>query len=234
MIKPIIRWTIGPVSPEGFITLYIAVKKIQKLYGNLFTYIICYNDLSDFQKSLLPSVDQLIDQKDYINSLPIPPPESFDLRPAWKIYPPRLDLDNYEIIIDNDVIIYKKLPIFDKFLQHNILAVTEGAKRSYSGPFEHLIPQGLNINTGIMCLPPGFDLKNKLIDNLSIWQNRLDEQTLLAYILSKETNLEIIPQSDIFVCCDASGLGKCGVHFVGMNSGFTQHWHEMKYKMLTM
>ena len=179
-MKPIIRWTIGPVSEDGFKCLNFSVFQFRKLYKDYFRYVICHNGLSDGQKKLLPDVE-LVDQSMFISSLPV-----FPCGPAWKLYPPRLSIESHEIIIDNDVVIYKKPEAIAEFLKEkDMFVVTEAFKRSYSGIYQKDIPENFNINSGLVCLPPNFDYRKELLKNeFKKWENHFDEQTLVAKVLS--------------------------------------------------
>ena len=213
-MKPIIRWTIGPVSEDGFKCLNFSVFQFRKLYKDYFRYVICHNGLSDGQKKLLPDVE-LVDQSMFISSLPV-----FHCGPAWKLYPPRLSIESHEIIIDNDVVIYKKPEAIAEFLKEkDMFVVTEAFKRSYSGIYQKDIPENFNINSGLVCLPPNFDYRKELLKNeFKKWENHFDEQTLVAKVLSVQKKIKIITLSEIYVCFDQYKQGSCGVHLVGLNN----------------
>lgn len=230
MSKPIIRWIIGPVTEEGFDCLCHSVKLIQNLYQNRFTYIICCNNLSKNQESKLPPVDNFVNQNDFSNCLPFPPPTNKG-KPAWKLYPPRINPFVHEIIIDNDLIIYRKHPSIEEFLKRtDLFVVTQAIKRSYSERFSSEIPDDFNINSGLLCLPPFFDYQKEIVKLLKIpeqWEEHTDEQTIIASILTKKST-KIIPFSEISVCYKEFKKGTYGTHFVGLNSGFVKSWNLYK------
>ncbi len=219
--KPLIRWTIGKTSDSGLHCLNTSVKYMKQLYDKNFRYVVCYNNLSNNQKKSLPNIEQ-IDQEKHVDALPCKP-----LGPAWKLYPPRLEFDNHEIIIDNDVVIYNKLPQLERFLQRkDLLVITEAIKRSYSGVLQQSIPNDFNINSGLLCLPPNFDFKQKILDALLGWNDHFSEQTLVGYIMCQQPSVEIIPLSDVFVCYNEYKRGSCGIHFVGLNSNIDVYWKK--------
>ena len=234
--KPLIRWTIGPVAKEGFVCLKLAVELMQSLYKDTCNYAVCYNGLSNQQKSLLPNVNLLVNQENYSNLFHCNPPVFGFGGPAWKLYPPRLNMDSHEIIIDNDVIIYKKPEQFNIFFKKNIITITEAITRSYSKSLEHLIPEGYNINSGVICLPPNFDFEKKISNCIKLfnlnWQNHFDEQTLIAYITSQQT-VQIIPLLEIQVS-NFTKNGNCGNHFIGLNSGYNPNWAKCKKEFIKL
>lgn len=218
----------GKTSKEGFDCLKYSIKKFKYLYKDYdIEYFICYNDIEKEKFCEFKNIN-IINKKDFIESLPTYPPKKMCL-PAWKLYPPRLDKNSHEIIIDNDLILIKKPNLIDEFFQSDSLIVTtESLIRSYSGTLENHIPENFNINTGLICLPPEFDFKKKLSDcieefNLN-WKNHFDEQTLIAYIFSKYSNLSIIKLSDIYVCHSDYKNSNFGFHFTGINYGNKKHW----------
>lgn len=212
--KPLIRWTIGPCSDNGFYCLSQSIRNIKRIYGKYFKYAIFYNNLNKNQIKLLPKVDYILNQNKYAN---------FNgWQPAWKLYPARINNDSHEIILDNDVIIYDEPPLFKLFLKEKkTILITEAFKRSYNGILEKLIPLGFNVNSGVICLPPNFDFEFKIKETIKSFnlkfENHFDEQTLISYIFSKEENLKIINIKDISVHTENCPKGKFGIHFVGIN-----------------
>lgn len=213
-MKPLIRWTIGPVSTSGFEVLEASVSKIKDLYGNLFDYVICYNQINPTRLKLLGV--ELFEQKE--NSLPIKP-----YSVAWKLYPPRLRLDSHEIIIDNDIILFKKLEEIDLFLESNKALIYEGLNRKFTlGRYK--LPIGVVINSGIYGLPPGFDFEKKVRAKLlGDWEkcrdreSTFDEQGLVASILYYEDHILISQKKvPIFQECP-NKKAAYGFHFSGVN-----------------
>lgn len=234
MKKIIVRWNVGKTTKEGFDCLKYSIKKFKHLYKDYnIEYFICFNDIEKEKFSDFKDMN-LINKKDFTKSLPIDPPKKTGL-PAWKLYPPRLDKDSHEIIIDNDLILFKKPEIIEEFFKSDDLIITtESLKRSYSGKLKDVIPNNFNINTGLICLPPKFDFKKKIIDcinefNLD-WKNHFDEQTCLAYIFSKHKNLSIIKLTDIYVCHADYKNSNCGFHFAGVNDGNKNYWEYFLLK----
>ena len=80
----------------------------------------------------------------------------------WKLYPARIRKECHEIIIDNDILIYKLPKKIINFLNSNHIILTESHKRSYSGVLKNIIPYEFNINSGIIGLPPNYDFENDI------------------------------------------------------------------------
>jgi hypothetical protein len=240
--KPIIRWIIGPCHAAGFESLTQSIKRFKRIYGGCFYYIICFNQLDEFHQSKLPvnSVDAIINQNDYRNELDKPPPQIGNLiaGPCWKLYPPRLSANQHEIIIDNDVIIYKRFPEIEKFLEtDDLFLISQAFQRSYHGRFEKLVKDNFNINSGLVCLPPKFDyaakINNLIRETKGTWQTHFEEQSLVATVLQDE-NVEIIPINKIQVSGPTPGfkIGSCGTHFCGVNKGYVKDWDIFKKTFL--
>lgn len=228
-MQPLIRWVIGPVSDNGFECLRLSVKLAQRLYPEC-RFAVCHNGMSNEQLASLPPVE-LVDQSSFVNSIELPPPNEVG-KPAWKLYPPRLNEEGHEIILDNDILLYKRSELIDEFLgRKDLCLVTEAYKRSYGVRFEDLVPPDFNINSGVVCLNPGFNywrsIKSVLDYGKKIgfvaWEDHFDEQTVVATILSRQ-NTKIIPLEDIHVCAADYRKGRIGMHFVGLNGSEDQHW----------
>jgi hypothetical protein len=211
-----------------------SIYHFKRLYGDQFVSAVCFNcDGISLQKGL---VDMVIDQRLVSHSLSLNPPRS-NLKggPAWKFYPPRLSPNTHELLIDNDLILYRKTDKIEEFLQtDDVFVLTEAAKRSYTDWAEHYIRTGFEINTGIIGLPPYYDLAsnlNQAVDyfHLKHWSDHFDEQSLVAYLLQSH-NTKIISIEDVSICRPHHKFrrGKCGVHLVGLNYGHDLHWQMYK------
>ncbi len=213
MEKPLWRWTCGGCTSQGIDILKESIFRTMRAIGeNNWDWMICYN-------GLLPSV--VIDLEEYVRGFPITLHEQswndcpIDDHPwspikedgsieingdhcggtLWKVCPPRMRPDAHEVIMDNDLIFMKKLPIIDTFLKANKTLILEEPIRYY-GRFDYLVPKGQKINSGLMGLPPGFDFGERI---KTAWQkhgkvkkiSQADEQGLLMYVLQAYPNLRI-------------------------------------------
>jgi hypothetical protein len=227
MKKLVIRYTMGPSNKEGYSCLKHSMKLLQSKLKIPAKFVICYNNQILENLSKLNLNCEFINQDKYATELPYRYPRMRS--PAFKLYPPRLNLDCYEVMLDNDVIIYNT-EIFEEFLSQDKIFITEAPVRSYSGIFAHQIKTEFKINSGVIMMPPGFDFANKIkyamTENKSQWKDFLDEQALVAFVLQNEPNLEIIKMSKIFVCRDEYQLGTHGMHFVHLNRGTKKYYQK--------
>jgi hypothetical protein len=205
----------------------------KKLYPQ-FRRIVCYNESNNEQIKYLRSQNQvqLIDQKQ-INILDLWKFSSA----GWKLCPPRIDLNCHEIFCDNDLILLKPCKIIDNFLLKNTVFACDGLQRNF-GNFDSYVPAGIKLNTGIFGIPPGFDLKTKLIKIQAKVQNKgwndiFDEQGFIATVFSKEPGCVIIPINEIYNCVNDFKMAS-GLHFCGLNNGNTTQWMTFRKTKLPL
>lgn len=216
-MKPIFKWTIGDTNKNGYECLIMSIFSFKKFFD--IEIFICHN----CSKNKIPKElhqFNLLDQSKYRNFLPKPKGV------AWKLYPPRIDESNYEVSIDNDIIIINKIKQIDLFLKSNCTLMLEDISRAY-GRFEKHIPTEFKINSGIYGMPPNFDLK-KFIKFYSgeEWQKNalnqydssetFDEQGIIALALLSQNKYIIIP-NDSITNCENDFVEGDGFHFIGLN-----------------
>lgn len=216
------RWNVGPASDAGLHCLKLSVRLVRRLWPGC-RYVVRHNSLSDRQRGRLPDVE-LVDGADHLDAFPFPP-----RGPAWKLYPPRVAPDDHEIIIDNDLILYRRPALVEEFLSRSDMILgTQEPTRAYNGPLSELIPAGFHLNSGLLCLPPGFDLGGLLrAAQTDPWgEGHLDEQTAVAYVLSRQPGFRFLPFSEVTTADGRYLLGASGVHFVGLNKGPHPFWRR--------
>lgn len=233
-IKPIIRWTFGLNSKESLDCLKLSIKNFYKFYRDEFRYFLCFNNIDplEFDWSKKYNVN-LIDQDQYKNSLCIRPIMNHS---CWKIYPPRLDINSYEIFMDNDLILHKRID-FKKFIEKKIFFMAEAVRKAY-GTFQEKINYHYNLNAGFLGIPPGFNFQEKannvIVENSVSWENSYyEEQGLVAYIFHKQ-NCEVIKLDEIFICYDSYCIGEYGMHFVGLNTDNKKYWKMYRRNFKTI
>ena len=221
-IKPLIRWTIGPCREEGIKSLFYSVRSFIELYPD-FEYVICYNQIEEECLLSVKKLDErirLINQNDYLNSFPIKP--QLEYQTYWKLYPPRLDITKHEINIDNDIIIFKKIKEIDCFLNEDAVLLYQGLHGLY-GSYENSVPTGIRINSGIYGMPPNFIFKQNMPKLQHNWQDKFDEQGIVASTLMNYKKHFIIPLTTIPIIEKNFEMKYflhdfcCGYHFVGVN-----------------
>ncbi len=112
-MKPLARWTIGKVSKTGHEILKESIISFKKIYPE-FDYTVCYNEIELEDLETLENVSYFQQTHDCCN-IQVKP---FSIN-AWKLFPPRLRINSHEIFLDNDIVIHKRIPQIDKFLQSN-------------------------------------------------------------------------------------------------------------------
>lgn len=227
--KPIIRWTFGLNSKESMDCLKLSIKNFYKFYKDEFRYFLCFNNTNPDNFDWCKKYNiELINQNQYKKSLFIEPINNHS---CWKIYPPRLDINSYEIFMDNDLVLHKKIN-FINFIEKNKFFMAEAVRKAY-GTFQDKINYFCNLNAGLLGVPSGFDFKEKaneiILENSVSWRNSYyEEQGLVAYIFHKK-KCEVISLEQIFICYDSYKLGRYGNHFVGLNNNsITKFWKFFK------
>lgn len=216
-MKAIAKWTIGETTPNGYECLIISIASFIKFYD--LEVVICHNCPT---KRLPCEIRNfiLIDQKEHLGIGPEPKGV------AWKLYPPRIDINRHEISIDNDLVINEKITYIDEFLCTNSTLLLEDDSRTY-GRFENHVPPGFKINSGIYGIPPHFDLESyiKFYAGKEWEKNALnqydksetfDEQGIVALALLNHYRYIIIP-SDTITKCEHNLVHGQGHHFIGLN-----------------
>lgn len=217
----LVRWTIGPVKKAGFACLAESVRKMQSLYPNA-NFVICHNGLSTDQKNDLLAINiELIHQEELITNIHFGDFPPTPIGVAWKLYPPRLNLEGHEIFIDNDLIINEHIDEIDRFITGDTTLLLQEKTRHY-GKFERHVPPGYSINSGLFGLPPHFNFEHYIKFYTSKWEENCghssktwDEQGLVAAILLGHKHI-IIPDTTITNCEKQYTPGK-GLHFIGLN-----------------
>ncbi len=199
-MKPLARWTIGPVTNAGIECLEHSVRHFKQIYPE-FDRVICCNNIKIYSEYA-----DVIEQDP--NSLPFPP-----LEDNWKFYPPRLRISAKELFIDNDLIITKRLQSIDQFLKSNEVLATEGLRQNF-GIFNEKLKHQEPVNAGLIGLPEGLDLNQVIIDNISKWETRFDNQGIVVLaakelLISREVGL-YLPENEI-------NWNKPAHHFLRLN-----------------
>ena len=213
--KPLFRWTVGPCIKQGFDILRESVFQALKIYGNRFKFIICHNNLSENQKSILKSIaigNVGLYEQDW-EDCPLPidyqclrqvdgefPIGTLHCNGSiWKYCPDRMRPHGHEFICDNDLIITSPLDEIENFLSSTKKALLLQDRFSYYG--RYTVSHAKLLNTGLIGLPPSYDLKHSM---LNIWSQhkypditQADEQGLAAATLSNDFGSSLIVTNSI-------------------------------------
>ena len=231
-MKPLVRWTIGPVSELGHKILKRSVEKFKKIYPE-FDCVVCYNNI---EKKLLDEIDvDLFEQKKEFLDIQLTNPDD-NVEEAsgcgWKLCPVRLRIESHELWIDNDIVIEKRIPEIDEWLNlktSGIITQGLGRKRMY-GPFDKFIRQDLHLCAGLFGLPPNFDLLKSMYNFLYVLDGKTlggyDEQGLTASVVSNMKNWIMIPHEKLCIIEDHDPRfveNAMGYHFTAANR---KNWHR--------
>lgn len=221
--KPLCRWTVGPTHSRGIDILCQSVLNFRRLYPE-FDLTICCNQLEkdkiDYINKNLKQIDVYLYRQTGLEIGITPIIGDAWNGPCWKLYPPRLRIDSHELVLDNDVILFERLPEIDIFLQNSNKFLVLAAKYRNYGQFDHLVGD-LKINSGLYGLPPKYDLESK-ISQMSIdkWLIRGDDQGILAANLQYEDLIVVDMQSLLPLDDKHENLinGIKGAHFIHANT----------------
>jgi hypothetical protein len=272
----IFRWTIGDCGEVGTSILNTAVQNAKSIFRDYnFKFYVCLNsENKNVEKICVKNKIELY-RSDW-NSFPLPKsiiPESYDINSFsgvprgrqgsfWKLCPPRLDLNSYEIVCDNDLIFQRSPGEIKEFLDSDKNLVTE----------EHIFSLGkyskyINkpYNSGLYGLRPNYDFGLELFDKWKETQSMSpllsrDEQGLIILTLTSDKFIEISREKTCFVFdqgepkeanykiirengfeCQIvsnieymkSKLEKDMIHFLGANRiGSHFYWNKYKSKLL--
>ncbi len=247
-LKPLARWTVGNVNRQGIAALYESVRSFTGLYGDRFDKLVCFNNLSAEQINTVAALGVLM-LPQYPNALPRQPQSVM-----WKLYPPRVRQNSHELLIDNDLVLFDRLPEIEEFLaSHDLAVITAGLTRSF-GWYDHLVPEKVQMNSGLVGWPPGFDLAAAVQERLRInpnpeWTDKFDEQGLVASVITQMKHL-VVPLSKVGIChqldFDLPGQPENvpppgvlppathGYHFVELNVGNDLAWKTYQKSRMRM
>jgi len=226
--QPLVRWTIGPTNSTGLEILRESVSLFSYVYPE-FKRVVCFNHI---EKSQLVGVDaDLLEQNSDMVPFELRRPDSNPEEASgcgWKLCPPRLNSEGYELWIDNDLVILKKVPSIDHWLSvgGGIISKGSGRRRMY-GAYDGSVPAGLHVCAGLFGLPPSFDFQSAIESRLlrHIPLGGYDEQGLTASILTNMDMCHIVPSSEVCICEDYLEFPEvsCGIHFAAANR---KPWHR--------
>ena len=218
-MKPLVRWTIGGnVHDLGVECLKLSIKSFKKIYGSVFDYVICYNNLNEKHLKIISNLNINLYEQFHNEELEYVPKGC-----AWKLYPPRLASKSHEIFMDNDLIIYNRLKTIDDFLADKIETFGLQGYGMY-GKYEKYVRSVQHMNVGLFGLCPNFDLATfiKLYqcnDEIRAWETYFDDQGLIAACLFNHSECSIINFEEINNCHHQFKFAKCGSHFCHLNQG---------------
>lgn len=232
-MKPIARWTIGPVTNSGKKILRESVSIFASIYPE-FHRVICFNNLNCSELSDLSKLANLHEQGEKSVPCTLSAPDNNPIEATgcgWKLAPPRLDINSMELFIDNDIIIHKRLPQIDEWLEKkNCGLIAEGLhrKRMY-GVFDCFVPERVHANAGLFGLPAGFDFEKKIAEYSKFLDGSLggyNEQGLTVATIINMKEYIMVPLSRLHIAeghLDLPEQMPDAIHFVHVNRS---EWHR--------
>lgn len=226
--KPLVRWTLGPVSDLGYEVLLESIKNFALIYPE-FDRVVCFNNIDKKKLKIFEKHAEIIEQKESFLPCAVMPPEPMTDRATgcgWKLAPPRLRPNGLELFLDNDLIIFSKIEEIDKWISSNRHGIiTEGKWRLF-GAFQNFINEKHKLCAGLFGLPPFFNFYRNIQYFYSYFNKPLgafDEQGLSAAIVSNMKNFYIVPIKKLRIVENHDELPDifkekiAGIHFVGAN-----------------
>ena len=256
-MKPLWRWTVGNTTHQGIEILEESVFRAMKALGrDTFDWVITFNGLTAQNRSYIEGKIvqgrpiRLVEQT--WSSCPIPDSSWSPIRvdgkvevdgkkcggTLWKVCPPRMRIETHEIVMDNDLVLLRKPPAIQEFLESEYHTLVLEEPIRFYGRYDHLFDQRDRLNSGLMGYPPGFDFGTEIFKN---WEKhgkfryltQADEQGLLMYTMFQRPNIrltkyeikELLAKQAPEITGDESGL-----HFVQANRTVDGHRGWIRYQ----
>lgn len=232
MAKLGVRWTIGDVSGLGFEALRFSIWGAWRLFGDRARYVVCVNTVSAREAAHRTGTLPHAIAWSQVGRSDVAPVVATRLDDAlaegvgWKFAPLRVFHDLPELALDNDCILWSLPDAMRVWLEDpRPSALVAADVRPCFGRFAAICGDEPR-NSGIRGLPAGFDLGGALRRILSLvpglMSSELDEQGLQMAALARALPLRVVGTDDVAICSPfpphAPTLGRCGAHFVGLNS----------------
>ncbi len=243
-----IRWTIGDLQDRSFEMLRLSLACAFRLFGPQAAYTVCMNNIAAAEARArtgpLPAALEPLVHWRQVTRADIPEPlqayfgSSVLAGMGWKLAPPRIALDCYELALDNDCILWDVPEGMRAWLGLGGGALFAQDAERCLGSFESLCPP-IPLNAGIRGLAPGVDFVGPLAAALAAAEqlqagarrlplkllDEIEEQGLQAAAICRIEPLYLVTTEEVSICSPfwprSPELGTCGAHFVGMNARHT-------------
>lgn len=209
-MKPLFRWTVGSCLQQGLDILAESIDRTTAALGeDSFDWMICHNGLNSEQLKFIQNIigdREIVLEPQQWSDCAIPDQCGTPLRPdgsfewngnkvggtLWKVAPARKRIETHEIVMDNDIVMLKAIPMIEEFLESSKVMILEEPIRFYGFYDKFHAVEPPYLNSGLMGFPPGYDygvdLKEtwlKCTDGQSPKRNisQSDEQGLLMLAL---------------------------------------------------
>lgn len=227
-----IRWTIGNVNKRGFEALQLSIWGAWNLFGPDACYAVCFNQVPlERVRRLTGEVPAPVKWCEITDEVPVFIRAHLNAGMAegvgWKFAPLQVFPDLHELALDNDCILWEMPGAIREWIERadsRTCVIAEDVRTCF-GQFAHLCGQEPR-NSGIRGLPAGFDyeaaLRNVLDEHPVTLTSELDEQGLQIAAMSRFGAPLAVTLEEVTICSPfwphLPHLGRCGAHFVGLNS----------------
>jgi hypothetical protein len=223
-----IRWTIGDVSSRGFDALGLSIAGARMVFGPLERYVVCVNTIDpESAKARVGPMANYVEWHDSSGDIPpwLSPYIDGNMAEgvAWKFTPAPLLGESHVLSLDNDVILWRLPSAIRNWLDDSDSLLIAEDVRACHGQFARFCPEEPR-NSGIVGLPPHFDVQSKLralLDEAGVClSSETDEQGLQVAVVTSEKH-RVVSVSEVAICGyyrpHLLEFGSCGAHFVGVN-----------------
>lgn len=247
MKKLIIRWTLGEtnareLSSQALDMLNLSIKfgclRFKELFREV-EFTICHNNLSESNLRNLKEITKrnqitLIDVSDEL-------PERLRNKNVknswWKYAPPRLDKKAYEVIMDNDLILWNIPQTLSRAIrQGSLVALTDPAGKFYGDYRMEVenVDSELSLNAGLIGLPPEFVINPLEACKIPLKDFFHSEQGFTALKYAEYNGpkyligLDEVHQTNVNPINSQELLSKYdGGHFCGCSYGHFDYWDRL-------
>lgn len=235
-----LRWTFGenkerPTSLQAYDMLYASVLFAKRLFPGA-SFRLYLNNLSTYAKAQILRLFEhelelvFVEKKEWEG---IREKNSF-----WKYIPLRSDTQKYELLLDNDFIIWKIPQALINWYMSDKLLINSDWNGQHYGSIQVETEKALN--AGLLGYCPGFSFALPTIEEMSDYF--LSEQGFISQVFTTNSReLLIIPREDIFqsnaldyIDSPIENLVKrfLGGHFCGCSYAHYVHWDKYYKKQV--
>jgi hypothetical protein len=243
MSKLLVRWTFGEwakkrTSPQAFSMLRASIEFAKMIFPEA-DFLLCCNRLywskAEIEDLVVTTGVPLFDALPYLPDAFLTAPEQKNY--FWKFAPSRLNPDGFELVLDNDVILWRRPVALEHWLNEGgLLAGSDWTKcyGEYADEVNEADPD-LYLNSGILGWPPGFIPS---LDGVKPGEFGLTEQGFAALLFAQYSGPKRqVPWEDVPLAYKLQTRQNprmpqsvlktaCGAHFCQCTYGNWNEWNR--------